>query len=75
MFRKIIVLGHHGLETEAEVADIDLVVAHKRADRYSNENSIEKRTIGKFWTARSHGHCLFVMTCGKNFHVITDAVR
>ena len=52
-----------------------LVVEHKGADRYSNEDSIEKRTIGELWAARSHGHCLFVMTCGKNFHVITDTVR
>ncbi|MBQ7651777.1 MAG: DEAD/DEAH box helicase family protein [Victivallales bacterium] len=52
-----------------------LVVEHKGADRYSNEDSAEKRTIGELWANRSHGHCLFVMTCGKNFHVITDALK
>lgn len=43
-----------------------LVVEYKGADRYSNDDSKEKRIVGEFWAANSDGLCLFVMTNGQN---------
>jgi type III restriction enzyme len=48
-----------------------LVVEYKGADRYSNEDSREKRMIGELWERSSQGQCLFVMTNGPNL----DAIR
>ena len=39
-----------------------LVVEYKGADRYSNDDSREKRAIGEVWASLSHGRCRFVMT-------------
>lgn len=47
-----------------------LVVEHKGADRYSSDDSKEKRMVGDFWAKQSDGKCLFFMTCGKNFEAI-----
>lgn len=47
-----------------------LVVEHKGADRYSSDDSKEKRMVGDFWANQSDGKCLFFMTCGKNFEEI-----
>jgi type III restriction enzyme len=44
-----------------------LVVEYKGADRYSNDDSKEKRIVGEFWAKNSNGQCLFVMTNGKDF--------
>ncbi len=38
-----------------------LVVEYKGADRYSNDDSREKRDIGAVWAAASNGRCRFVM--------------
>jgi len=38
-----------------------LVVEYKGEDRYSNDDSREKRDIGSVWAAASDGKCLFVM--------------
>ena len=38
-----------------------LVVEYKGADRYSNDDSREKRDIGAVWAAASDGRCLFAM--------------
>ena len=38
-----------------------LVVEYKGADRYSNDDSREKRTIGEVWASASKGRCLFAM--------------
>ena len=51
-----------------------LVVEHKGEDRYTNDDSKEKRDVGEIWAARSHGHCLFVMTCGKNYEIIEETI-
>ena len=51
-----------------------LVVEHKGADRYSSDDSKEKRLIGEFWASQSKGKCLFVMTCGTNFEVIRQLI-
>lgn len=37
------------------------VVEYKGADRYSNDDSREKRDIGAVWAASSAGQCVFVM--------------
>lgn len=44
-----------------------LVVEYKGADRWSNDDSKEKRTIGQLWEDRSAGRCLFIMPKGKDF--------
>jgi len=38
-----------------------LVVEYKGGDRFSNDDSREKRDIGAVWAAASGGHCLFLM--------------
>ena len=52
-----------------------LVVEYKGADRWSNDDSKEKRNIGELWAKRSDGSCLFVMPKGKDFGAITSLVR
>lgn len=49
-----------------------LVVEYKGEDRWSNEDSIEKRIIGEVWEKRSDGKCLFVMPKGQSLGMITD---
>lgn len=51
-----------------------LVVEYKGADRYSNDDSKEKRIVGEFWAKNSNGQCLFVMTNGKSFDMIVNAI-
>ncbi len=48
-----------------------LVVEYKGADRWSNEDSQEKRAVGDLWADRSGGRCLFVMPKGKDLAAIT----
>jgi type III restriction enzyme len=48
----------------------NLVVEYKGADRWTNEDSWEKRTLGELWADRSDGQCLFVMPKGKDFESI-----
>jgi type III restriction enzyme len=38
-----------------------LAVEYKGGDRYSNDDSREKRDIGAVWAAASDGHCVFLM--------------
>jgi type III restriction enzyme len=38
-----------------------LVVEYKGADRWSDDDSKEKRALGELWAKRSNGTCLFVM--------------
>jgi type III restriction enzyme len=47
-----------------------LVVESKGADRWSNDDSREKRALGGLWEARSAGRCLFVMPNGTDFEAI-----
>lgn len=51
-----------------------LVVEYNGADRYSNDDSKEKRIIGESWAKNSNGQCLFVMTNGTNITTLKDAV-
>jgi type III restriction enzyme len=48
-----------------------LVVEYKGQDRWSNDDSEEKRMIGGVWADRSGGKCLFVMPNGYDM----DALR
>lgn len=52
-----------------------LVVEYKGEDRWSNDDSKEKRAIGELWAERSGGRCLFVMPKGPTWSAIDDAVR
>ena len=47
-----------------------LVVEYKGFDRWSDDDSKEKRTIGKIWEDKSHGQCLFVMPQGPDWNAI-----
>jgi type III restriction enzyme len=47
-----------------------LVVEYKGADRWSDDDSKEKRLIGEVWEKRSKGRCLFVMPKGRDFNAI-----
>jgi type III restriction enzyme len=44
-----------------------LVIEYKGEDRWSNEDSREKRNIGELWEERSGGTCLFAMPRGRDF--------
>jgi type III restriction enzyme len=47
-----------------------LVVEYKGADRWSNDDSKEKRNLGELWAARSNSLCLFIMPKGKDLSMI-----
>ena len=50
------------------------MIEYKGADRWSNDDSKEKRLIGEVWEKRSGGRCLFVMPNGKDFEAIKQKV-
>jgi type III restriction enzyme len=52
-----------------------LVVEYKGADRWSNDDSKEKRRLGELWALKSEGKCLFVMPKGKDWGAIKAAVK
>jgi type III restriction enzyme len=47
-----------------------LVVEYKGFDRWSDDDSKEKRTIGKKWEELSDGQCLFIMPQGPDWNAI-----
>ncbi len=47
-----------------------LVVEYKGEDRWSDDDSKEKRRLGGLWELRSGGRCLFIMPKGKDFNSI-----
>ncbi len=51
-----------------------LVVEYKGEDRWSNDDSKEKRRLGELWAERSAGRCVFVMPNGKDFGAIARAI-
>jgi type III restriction enzyme len=51
-----------------------LVVEYKGVDRWSNDDSKEKRDLGELWQARSNGKCLFVMPKGTDWNAIRAKV-
>jgi type III restriction enzyme len=48
-------------------------VESKGADRWSNDDSKEKRALGALWAERSGGLCIFVMPNGTNWAEIDAA--
>jgi type III restriction enzyme len=52
-----------------------LVVEYKGEDRWSNDDSKEKRDIGGLWESRSGGNCLFIMPKGKDLRAIKAKIR
>jgi type III restriction enzyme len=52
-----------------------LAVEYKGADRWSNDDSKEKRCPGELWALKSGGQCLFVMPKGKDWGAIKAAVK
>lgn len=51
-----------------------LVVEYKGADRWSNDDSREKRRIGELWESKSGGTCLFAMPKGPDFDAIRNKI-
>jgi type III restriction enzyme len=47
-----------------------LVVEYKGFDRWSDDDSKEKRAIGKVWEEKSNGQCLFIMPKGPDWNAI-----
>ncbi|MGH9432225.1 MAG: DEAD/DEAH box helicase family protein [Terriglobia bacterium] len=52
-----------------------LVVEYKGTDRWSDDDSKEKRALGELWAERSGGHCLFLMPKGPDWPVIMAAIN
>lgn len=52
-----------------------LVVESKGEDRWSNDDSKEKRAVGDLWADRSKGKCLFVMPKGPDWAAISEAIN
>ena len=52
-----------------------LVVEYKGADRWSNDDSKEKRRLGELWALKSNGQCLCVMPKGQGLDSIKNLVR
>ncbi|MFD0726245.1 DEAD/DEAH box helicase [Lysobacter brunescens] len=52
------------------VAQLDdgrlFVIEYKGGDRFSNDDSREKRTIGQVWASASGGRCVFLMATDRN---------
>ena len=51
-----------------------LVLEYKGLDRWSNDDSKEKRAIGVLWEERSQGNCLFIMPKGPDFPAISAKI-
>jgi len=51
-----------------------LIVEYKGEDRWSNDDSREKRIIGEVWAKRSEGRCLFVMPKGIDLSIIKSVI-
>jgi len=52
-----------------------LVVEYKGADRWTTDDSKEKRKLGEIWEKLSGGKCLFVMPKGKDLEAIKTKVK
>jgi type III restriction enzyme len=50
------------------------VVEYKGADRWSDDDSKEKRLIGEVWERLSKGRCLFIMPKGRDFNAIKQKI-
>ena len=52
-----------------------LAVEYKGADRWSDDDSKEKRALGELWAERSKGRCIFVMPRGRDFGSIREKLK
>jgi len=52
-----------------------LVVEYKGADRWSDDDSKEKRNLGEIWAERSGGLCLFTMPKGPDWPAIDKLLK
>ena len=52
-----------------------MIVEYKGNDRWSNNDSNEKRALGGLWESRSNGRCLFIMPDGPDWGAIVAKVR
>lgn len=52
-----------------------LTVEYKGEDRWSNDDSKEKRVLGELWAERSERCCLFIMPKGKDFASIDELIK
>jgi type III restriction enzyme len=52
-----------------------LVVEYKGSDRWTNDDSKEKRILGELWESRSKGRCLFIMPNGPDWQAIAAKVK
>lgn len=52
-----------------------LVVEYKGGDRWSDDDSKEKRQLGSIWAKKSEGKALFVMPKGDNLEEIAEIIR
>jgi type III restriction enzyme len=52
-----------------------LVVEYKGEDRWSNDDSREKRAVGELWADRSQRRCLFIMPKGPDLAAIEAKIR
>ena len=60
----------------AEIGDGSwLVVEYKGSDRWSDDDSREKRRLGELWAERSGGRCQFVMPKGPDMTAIDRAIE
>lgn len=50
-------------------------VEYKGEDRWSNDDSREKRAVGELWAAASSGRCVFAMPKGPDRRPIDAAFR
>ena len=50
-------------------------VEYKGADRWSDDDSREKRQVGDLWAAASQGRCVFVMPKGPDWGTLDAALR
>jgi type III restriction enzyme len=52
-----------------------LIVEYKGADRWSNDDSKDKRRLGELWALKSGGKCLFIMPKGTDMGAIQALVK
>lgn len=52
-----------------------IVIEYKGADRWSDDDSKEKRILGELWESKSNGSCLFIMPKAKEYDSIAAKIR
>lgn len=52
-----------------------LVIEYKGLDRWTTDDSKEKRKLGEIWEKLSNGKCLFIMPKGKDFDAIKGKLK